>query len=191
MTGFMNKKGVHPDLLMVGATQIHSPFPKVRLAELYLNYAEAAVEMGDVAAAMEYVNRVRVRAGIPTVQDAWGSIGITPDQARMRQIVRQERQIELYLEAHNFWDMRRWMLAEDYFNRIPRGANVRGATMADFAQETFLDGREVVGVNAEGVGPRSTSPISHRVFIAPTHYLMPIPDREVNINRNLVQNPGY
>lgn len=171
--GFLVKKGVIAKLQQSasGSGLQHYPWPVIRLAELYLGYAEASVETGELAEAKTYLDKIRVRAGIPTVDDAWGSIGVTPDQTKMRSIVRQERQIELFLENQNFWDMRRWKLAGEYFAAKPKGMNVNATTIANFSQETELD--------------------INRNFISPTHYLLPIPQGEIQLNRQLVQNPGY
>ena len=182
-SGFLNKKGTHPETNMTtwALGHVHFPFPVVRLAELYLNFAEAAIETGQLAEAKVYINRVRTRAGIPTVEDAWGSIGEPLNQGRLREIVRRERLIELYLEHHNFWDIRRWMLAERYFANPPSGLNVRATNLSDFGVVTPLDGRPI---------PGGTAFNARRNFIA-AHYLMPIPSAQVNNNPNVVQNPGY
>lgn len=172
-TGYLNKKGVHP-LLTQTTLQIseHYPWPKIRLAELYLNYAEALIEYGqDLQEAKEYIDRVRARAGIPSIDDAWAAIGGADDQATLRSIVRQERTIEFYLENHRFWDLRRWMTAEQYLDTPIHGMNIQGETDEDFFQVT------------EVAFPRN--------FRSPAHYLMPIPTDEVNRNPQLVQNPGY
>lgn len=172
-TGYLNKKGVHPLLVQdqLSVTQ-HYPWPVVRLAELYLNYAEALIEYGeDFATAKTYIDRVRTRAGIPTVDAAWSTIGGANDKTTLRDIVRQERTIEFYLENHRFWDLRRWMNAEPYLGVKAKGMNIQGATDADFFKVT------------EVVYPRA--------FRSPAFYLMPIPIGEINKNANLVQNPGY
>ena len=78
-----------------------------RLAELYLNYAEAANEasLAETAPneAVDAVNTVRVRVGMPRL-----AYGMTKDEFRTR--VRNERRVELAFEDHRFFDVRRWML---------------------------------------------------------------------------------
>lgn len=175
-TGYLNKKGVHPSL---SQPSLASPEPKfawpvVRLAELYLNYAEALIEYGgaaEFAIAKQYLDRVRVRAGIPTIDTAWEVIGGANDRTTLRSIVRQERTNEFYLENMRFWDLRRWMDAEKYFSVPAKGMNIQGTTDATFFQ--------VVDVPFQ------------RVFRSPAFYLMPIPQGEINKNEHLVQNPGY
>ncbi len=78
-----------------------------RLAEAYLNYAEALNEAtGPVAAAYDAVNVIRNRSGQPDLPP-----GLSQDQFRER--VRNERAIELFDEDHRFWDIRRWLIAEE------------------------------------------------------------------------------
>lgn len=177
-TGYLNKKGVNPTF---GSGQNAErqptvaesyPWPVARLGELYLDYAEALIEYGqDFATAKTYIDKVRTRAGIPTVDNSWNPIGGANDQATLRSIVRQERSIELYLENHRFWDLRRWMIAEPYLGVKAKGMNIQGTTDADFFKVT-----EVVFA---------------RAFRSPAFYLMPIPIGELNKDVNLVQNPGY
>ena len=83
----------------------------------------------------------------------------------------QERQIEFYLENQNFWDLRRWKIAEQYFGEKPKGMGVTTNTFSSFIKP--------VDVNVT------------RSFNSPQQYLMPIPLEETNKNVNLVQNPNY
>jgi len=140
------------------------------MAELYLSYAEVCVETNDLSTAREYLNKVRTRAGIPTVETSWNGVAELT-QSKLREIVRRERQIEFYLENQNFWDMRRWLLAADAFNHKHQGMNIQGTTIEDFAR--------LIEVPFE------------RKFNSPAHYLLPIPSEDVNKNSKLVQNPGY
>lgn len=48
------------------------------MAEMYLNYAEALVEIGELDKAKDYIDKVRVRAGIPKVDEAWDNFLLTP-----------------------------------------------------------------------------------------------------------------
>ncbi len=63
----------------------------------------------------------------------------------MRGIVRQERMIEMYMEHQNFWDMRRWLLAGEYFDATPVGNNIMTNDFEEFCTPTPLDGRVVAG----------------------------------------------
>ncbi|WP_202803347.1 RagB/SusD family nutrient uptake outer membrane protein [Pedobacter arcticus] len=177
-TGYLNKKGVNPQFGSGQAQELQPtvsesyPWPVVRLAELYLDYAEALIEYGvDLGTAKTYIDKVRVRAGIPTIDAAWTPIGGANDLATLRSIVRQERTIEFYLENQRFWDLRRWMIAEPYLGVKAKGMNIQGTSDA-----TFFTVTEV---------------IFPRAFRSPAFYLMPIPIGEINKDETLVQNPGY
>ncbi|MEO6916426.1 MAG: RagB/SusD family nutrient uptake outer membrane protein, partial [Chitinophagaceae bacterium] len=78
-----------------------------RLAEFYLNYAEALNEAsGPVAEVYTAVNKIRTRAGIPNLP-----AGLSKEQ--MRERVRTERRVELAFEEHRFYDVRRWKILKD------------------------------------------------------------------------------
>ena len=171
--GYLNKKGTFPNHLVSknSVSPIETPWTIVRLADLYLLYAEACVETGDLDIAKEYLNKVRTRAGILTVEESWAKVpGATLNQAKLRDIVRQERMIELYLENQNFWDMRRWLLAEKYFNVKAQGLNIEANTIDEFAQLKTIE--------------------FERSF-SKTNYLLPIPIQDINKVNKLVNNPGY
>ena len=171
-SGYLSKKGIDPTNAVGGSRTYPNsyPWPVIRLADLYLGYAEACVETNDLDNAKIYLNKVRTRAGIPTVEDSWKNVA-TLDQNKLRQIVRQERLIEFFLEKQNFWDLRRWKIAEEYYGTIVKGLNVNATTIENFAQVVTLD--------------------FERNFQSPMNYLMPIPIDELNKNENLVNNPGY
>ena len=173
--GYLNKKGVDPNTTVgTSSTTLNQyPWPVIRLADLYLAYAEACIEIGtsdDLTNAKTYINYIRERAGIPTLETSWNGIA-TLNQSKLREIVRQERMIELYLENQNFWDMRRWLLAEEYFGVKAKGMNIKASTIDDFAKLTEIS--------------------FERKFKSPTQYLLPIPSTDINRDPQLVNNPGY
>ncbi len=176
-TGFLNKKFSRPEISKSKTNSVAQqiPWPLIRLSDLYLGYAECCVETGDLATAREYLNKVRERAGIPDVEDAWANYSTNPNKPNtkegLREIVRNERMNEMYLENQNFWDMRRWLLAEKYFNVKAQGMNIDATTIEEFAHPTEV--------------------IFERKFTSPANYLMPIPTSDINRNTHIVQNPGY
>ena len=80
---------------------------RYRLAEVYLNAAEAAFELGDAGTAADYLNVVRRRAGF--------TIDLTGADMTFDRIV-HERKVELAFEGHELWDMKRWRLAHVVWN---------------------------------------------------------------------------
>jgi len=85
-------------------------FIRYRLAEVLLNAAEAAFELGDNATAALYMNQVRARAGLTTPLEA-GEINFDR--------VVHERRVELAFEGHYLYDMKRWRLAHIVWNGSP------------------------------------------------------------------------
>src|SRR5699024_2686781 len=97
------------------------PFPYIRLADLYLYYAEALNEVGGPSEeAFKYINKVRERAGIPSVEDSWSNFSKEPSRYTtkdgFRKIIHTERLIEMAFEGNRYWDLRRWKEAEEIMN---------------------------------------------------------------------------
>lgn len=86
-------------------------YPHFRLAEIYLNYAEAQFELGNEAKAREYLNKVRSRQSVnlPDIPET-----ITGEDLRNR--IYKERRVELAYEGHRWFDVRRWRIAEEVEN---------------------------------------------------------------------------
>lgn len=95
----------------IKATSPDRPFILYRLAEIYLNYAEAQYHLGQEGIARDYVNKVSSRALQPD---------ITASGSDLLEAIKRERRIELCFEGHNFFDERRWM-NEDHL-----GFDIRG-----------------------------------------------------------------
>ncbi len=149
--------------LVTHASWTYRRFAIMRTAELYLNYAEALIEVGgsSLNTATELINTVRRRAKC-TVEIPKGL-----SQEQLRQKVRSERRMELCFENQRFWDVRRWMIAEE------------------------VDNKAVHRVMVDGDGKITYHIFQNRVFNPEKHYLFPIPQSEIDKNRALEQNPGW
>ncbi|QMU64407.1 MAG: RagB/SusD family nutrient uptake outer membrane protein [Flavobacteriaceae bacterium] len=177
-TGYALKKIVHQDSEGDAYTKaVTYPWPMIRLSELYLSYAEALNEFsGPSAEVYDALNKIRARAGIPTVQDAWSNAAYAAtlnkhtNKEGLREIIQQERTIELAFEGHRYYDIRRWKLAELYFTSPIKGWSVDEETEANYYQ--IMD-------------------VSQRSFNSPRDYLQPISFTELSRNPNLIQNPGW
>ena len=102
---FMNE--AHTDLITYRSTQT---WVELRLAEVYLNRAEANFRLGNNGPALTDLNTVRGRAGVALPPLS----GLSGDA--LFKAIRQERKIELAYEGHLYWDMRRWRLAHTEYN---------------------------------------------------------------------------
>lgn len=95
---------------------------RYRYAEVLLNAAEAAFELGQPAQAAEYMSQVRARAGLTTPLAAGD---ITFDR------IVHERQVEFAFEGHQLWDMKRWRLAHIVWNGATMDVNSLKTNIGD------------------------------------------------------------
>ncbi|MFT2008277.1 RagB/SusD family nutrient uptake outer membrane protein [Pontibacter sp. 13R65] len=143
------------------------PWIYFRYAEILLNYAEAQNEaIGPDASVYEAINQIRQRPGVDMPPLPQGL-----SQNQMRERIRNERQVELAFEEHRFYDVRRWMIAEQTENVPAYGVEV--AKQGD----NFVYNRRIA--------------LEGRRF-EKKHYWLPIPRSEIQASGNkLEQNPGY
>ena len=96
-------------------TSLKWVYPAFRMAEIYLNYAEACNEKPerDAASAIEYLNKVRNRAGLNNIEEAYP--GIENDKELLRWCIHKERGVEFAFEAHRHYDACRWMEAKEEY----------------------------------------------------------------------------
>ncbi|WP_215224666.1 RagB/SusD family nutrient uptake outer membrane protein [Echinicola shivajiensis] len=121
-TGYYLRKFLdesHRDLVTYRSTQT---WVELRLAEVYLNRAEASFHMGKSGDAIQDINIVRTRPGVGLPPKE----GLSGDD--LFEAIRQERRVELAFEGHLYWDMRRWNLAyEEYNDYRVHGFKITGA----------------------------------------------------------------
>ena len=138
ITGYFAKKLVRYQNAMVPASiQIETyPFPIIRLADLYLLYAEALNESGATKTdVLTWVDLIRERAGLKGVEESWDTYTNNKKYETIdgrREIIQQERGIELAFEAQRFWDLRRWKLAFQEQNKPITGWNTQYSTNEDY-----------------------------------------------------------
>lgn len=147
------------------------PWVVLRYAEMLLNYAEAQNEFLDAPDESVYdcLIELRKRAGIEAGDD--NNYGLKPGmtQAEMRQIIQNERRIEMAFEEQRFYDIRRWKIAGELFEQPVRGLTITNRDgVLNFAEN------EVLNVKWDD-----------------RRYLFPIPYSEVLKNSNMVQNPKW
>lgn len=149
---------------MIWLAESRTDYLIFRYAEVLLNFAEAAFELGKTGESMDKINMIRQRAGMPNLT----SID--------REKVRHERKVELAFENHRYWDLRRWRIAETKLTRSFSGL------------QYFFDSQsgkfKVKVIN--DVDGTTTPP----TFVNRTYYF-PITKTRIGANKNLVENPGY
>ena len=168
-SGYTMRKFMDESITTINNNTISKqPWIYIRLAEMYLNYAEAMFELGDEVAAREYINEIRkrARAGDPNVLP-----DIVATGEALREKIRHERRIELAFEDHRYFDVRRWKIAEETDNKPAR-------RMVIVRDDVTLEKTYTIEV------------LQERKFF-PQHYLMPISRSEIQRAPQIEQNPGY
>ena len=172
-TGYMLYKRFNREVSMKspGVQNKFRPSIIFRLADLYLLYAEAVNEIDPQdERVLTYLNKVRQRAGLSNIEEL--NPAIEGNQELQRLAIQRERRIELATEGQRYFDVRRWMIA-DQDGEGRQFGYVHGMNM-NAAEDKFYEEVEA-------------SPIVFRRKM----YLYPIPDDEMKKTELLVQNPGW
>jgi hypothetical protein len=161
--GLLVKKHIYP-MSVVDANNYDGNGIVIRLAEMYLIFAECALKTGrDTDRALGYINAIRTRAGMP-------------EAAQLdERLVRYERRIELAFEGLRYFDLKRWDLGPALLNGWALGCR-NGTMNSATGQITWSEGHIL---------------LEERVFQPQRNYLLPIPQTEMDRNPNITQNPGY
>lgn len=176
VTGYYIKKLINWEQHFGGGTLYKEyAWPELRLADLYLMYAEALNEVnGPTAEVLQYIDAIRTRAGLSGVVASWTNFSNNPTKYTtkegMREIIQRERSIEMAFEGKNYWDIRRWKKATQEFNEPVKGWNVFGSSESNYYQIRTLDQQR---------------------FVSPRDYFWPIDETTLIQNPNLIQNPGW
>ena len=146
------KKFLNPDFNTYDETIVDTtPWFFIRLSEIYLNYAECQIELGNSVEALKYINFIRNRALLPSAKGE-----------NIRAEYEYERMAELIFEGQRFFDLRRWLKLESIYNQQP----VTGIKIYK-----YKDGTKIYHHNPET--------IQQRAFNAPKNYWWPIPRYEL------------
>lgn len=168
-TGYYLLKWLRVNINMdpTGVTTARHFYPHLRYTELYLNYAEAANEAwgpngdpnGYGFTAKTIIGAIRKRGGITQPDSYLASI---TDKVAMRELIRNERRIEMCFEGNRFWDLRRWQ-----------------SDITEKAKGVFIDGGVYTNIDVE-----------NRIF-PPYAISSPIPQKEILKYTGLIQNKGW
>jgi len=191
VTGYLPKKLVHYQSQLRGTNSASDyscttyPWPIMRLSDLYLLYAEAINETEgptgiNSAELFKYIDMVRIRAGLKSVKESWDMYTNYPkydNRTGMRQIIQQERMIELSFEGHRFWDIRRWKTAPDLYRTSIEGWYLNVAITDGTPKEVneLFYTRQMIFQQKFGI----------------RDYFWPIRNSDISVNPNLVQNIGW
>lgn len=197
--GLVWKKGVDETWIDNGFT-VDADKVIIRYADVLLIYAEAKIEQNKIdQSVLDAINQVRARAyGVDkSATDKYPAVAAT-SQTELRKALRIERRMEFVWEGLRYMDLIRWKIAEKALNRGSYGMldvadlekNVVDKGLWFFAKTPQVDEdglADFAPLYKEGYAKLLTN----RLFDASRQYLWPIPSKEIIINSNLKQNPGY
>lgn len=186
ITGYLAKKLCHLKTQYTGTSLNfvvgQYSFPIIRLADLYLLLAECLNEVGGPTKtdtqgkdAYYYLDLIRSRSGMEGVVESWRKYALDQFKNKpsevggLRSIIQQERLNELAFEGNYYYDIRRWLIAEEVLNQPIFGWNKAGANKQEFFNRRVL------------LIPRFTM----------KDYLMPLSSKALLQNTNIEQNPGW
>ncbi|MDY7396074.1 RagB/SusD family nutrient uptake outer membrane protein [Aureibaculum sp. 2210JD6-5] len=161
-------KRADPSQPLRGIREAYKPWIHFRFAEMYLIVAEAEAELDNDQKAMDALNVVRNRAGLPDL------IGLSGDDLRDR--YRNERRVEFAFENLRWYDITRWMIAPQVLSTNAYGVDI----IRDNSQNPPVDSYSY-----------TTRVLDNNRVWDDKMYFMPIPFSEIQSNSLLTQNPGY
>jgi len=181
VTGYFCKKVVGARNVITGEANGYSvvgyAWPVIRLADLYLLYAEALNEAyGPSQEAYEWIDLVRERAGLEGIQDSWSKYAKPTFQSKpnskegFRDIIQRERLIELAFEGHRYWELRRWKRIKEFIHNQP----IQGWDIEQDETNAYYRIKSLFT-------PQYTT----------KNYFWPIRESNLTVNPNLDQNPGW
>lgn len=153
-------------------TRIWFEYPLFRLAETYLNLAEAYNEAGNNAKALSNLNKVHNRAGLPSITET--------DQTKLRAIIQREWAVEFYFESKRYFDVKHW--------KLDIGNGIIGGPMKEFQFITQGSGGDRYNTAASLVSYYDA--VVYNAYWDNKMFLEPFPQSEIN-KLIIVQNPGY
>lgn len=199
-TGYKDFKFVNENLSSADrlAPNNTTDAPIFWLSEVYLNYAEACVELGTLTQSDldMSINKLRARAGVAPLKilgglpysGTNGDVAINDpkrdsDVSPMIWEIRRERRVELMMDGFRYDDLMRWSkgkyLDTTYNPELFVGANIKETDPAP-------SNKIIVNANGYIVAYNTT-----RTFDENKHYYLPIPTGQITLNPQLTQNPGW
>lgn len=172
----------------------------MRYADVLLMYAESKIELGEIdASVLGAMNKVRSRAyGVSYTQTASYPAITTTDPTQLRRILRTERRMEFAFEGLRYADIIRWKIAEKVLNKPIYGMLEVPALREKVVKPGLWFFPQVTPIDDDGIADFTgmfnagqIRMLAERKFDKTKQYLWPIPSTEIQINPNIIQNPGY
>lgn len=194
-SGFFIRKGSDLSLLQSEVQQYDIDYIVMRFAEVMLNYAETANEVGKSDIALSILKEIRKRVGIEVGED--GNYGITATtREEIREAILTERNIEFCFEGHAFWDLRRLRMLDRLDGKTKHGVESI-ALNSDGTEMSIFEAKTKAGINelTEKDFKYSVLQIPFtgvRVMSLPEkYYFFPITQSVIDLNNKIEQNNNW
>jgi hypothetical protein len=199
ITGFYMRKAVDTTQSAIEAYNSSTDWVELRFAEVLLNFAEAANEIGKTDDAYPELIAIRTRAGIDPGSDNLYGLKANMNKSQMRDAIMFERKVEFAFEGKRFWDLRRRRLFETTLNLTRR----QGLTITLKIPKGNLDSLQNSMSSEEFVNYLNnhyTELFQDRVKVLdtqfdinwkPEYYFFAIPSSQLILNSKLEQTMGW
>jgi hypothetical protein len=166
-------------------SNLHTYLPYMRLADIYLMYAESCAAFGGASAksdnctltSLDAINKIRTRCGAEGVHSSY-----IADNKKFMDEIRRERAVELSMEGFRFNDLQRWLLLTESPYTEKYSVEFDRVESADFYRNNDPAEAEVANYRHELILKR---------IYGTKHYWFPLPDNDVYLYPEFGQNPGW
>lgn len=194
-SGFFIRKASDLSLTQAEVQQYDVDFVLMRFAEVMLNYAETANEVGASDVAIDLLKQIRARAGIEAGVDGLYGLKVS-SREEIREAILAERNIEFCFEGHRFWDLRRLRMLDRLDNKTKHG--VEAIAINPDGTEMSLADAKAKATNME----LTESDFKYSVLQIPftgvkvtsvpeSYYFFPIQKSVIDRNSNIEQNNNW
>lgn len=166
-------------------SNLHTYLSYMRLADIYLMYAESCAAFGGSSAksdnctltSLDAINKIRARCGAEEVHSSY-----IADSKKFMDEIRRERAVELSMEGFRFNDLQRWLLLTESPYTEKYSVEFDRVESADFYKNNDPAEAEVANYRHELIVKR---------IYGTKHYWFPLPDDDVYLYPEFGQNPGW
>lgn len=166
-------------------SNLHTYLPYMRLADIYLMYAESCASIGGASTkadncsltALDAINKIRNRCGAGEVNEAY-----IASNTKFMDEVRRERAVELSMEGFRFNDLQRWLLLTEAPYNEKYSVEFDRVESPEFYKENDPADAEVANYRLE---------LQVKRVFGTKHYWFPLPDDDVYLYPEFPQNPGW
>ncbi|MCY4780011.1 RagB/SusD family nutrient uptake outer membrane protein [Sphingobacterium sp. UT-1RO-CII-1] len=191
-SGFYCRKAINLDYTPYLTERSSTDWIELRFAEVMLNYAEAAAEVGKLEVAYEMLKKIRERAGILAGNDVMYGLKIGVGKTEMIKMIMLERKIEFAYEGKRYWDLRRRKLFTTELNGTKRHALMPRLLVSQAEFDKVKDGLDInTDYFKYFVDEKIALDQKFDINFRENYYFYAIPNQHIESNSKLEQTQGW